>query len=1006
MCRLYVYIISVLFVVTNAQASPDLKIIFNSDGYFVWETSQGSQQVWLDNIFGPLENTAVDAIFWNDGSGNNTANYQSQVLELTGARIGKIDPWLVNLFNQNIDPPQLVIDRAHSLGLKVFYSYRLNDIHDNLLPRELPTFKINHPDWLLGSDNDPFPNALNFEVDAVRQLKLAAISEIITKYNFDGIEIDFFRSTPYFQKDKIAQNAHLLTQLLADIKQVTNQKNYPFYIAARVTETLEGATKNGFDLNSWVSLGLVDYLIFGSGHMPIIKDFTNLKNLGNLKIIAGLYPYSIGAGRTDAFSFYPQSYILGQADNLMRQGADGVYLFNFFPHAQIPALANILNWQADKLGVDKQLIDKLFQDGNSKIFSTRTGWPINQSPGPEYANTGLDPQLPIELQSEQKINLEIEATLPTSKEIIFSALCALRFNNITELDDLEIWFNQKRVVRGLIRQEYQDRAFTSQFALNQNSKWISFPIELVSINSGINNLEIKSKSATTILNAEIHLQTKQELNLASGLLLKEDFLNNTGNTVDRFGHANQAFSVDKAAIAKSYQYKSRISDFTYSTWLRVGKKNQWQTIIDLDNDQQLLGLENNKIAAYGRCGYFHSKKNLGSKWNHLVWSVRGRISRIYLNAKLIDRNSSCKPSSKLIKSINLGDGIKSKRHPSELLYGELDDVRIYQRALSKSEVENLYQIQNQTPQIAPQISLNFDSSISSDTNLQLDITQKNISYAQDRFGISQKSVSFDGNQSFISLKDQTNGFHQIGNSTFSVWFKPTDLNSWRTIFDLDNGQQLLAHNHSNLVIWGRCGVVQVPNVVTTQWQHVAWAIKDQDYQLFLNGQKILQGSNCRQQISAQSINLGANILIDRFADLPLEREVFLGQLDDFNYFNRNLNQSEIVQLYQTGHIQNEIIEVPKLDQVRPAALDRAKLKIKYIKSLSQIKSKIYQANGSVAGFKVSLLLNGKIVKSAFVDNLGQASFKINKNGNYQLIVTNKSKILIKSTSKYWEIGSS
>ena len=126
------------------------RVIFNCDGHAVAKDSKGDLDQWIENLFGPLADSHVDALFWCDGAGGNTANYDSQVLEPTGKRIGKLRPYIAKWINEGHDPPKVVVREAKKQGLDVFYSFRINDIHDAFMPDELPTFKIEHPEWLIG----------------------------------------------------------------------------------------------------------------------------------------------------------------------------------------------------------------------------------------------------------------------------------------------------------------------------------------------------------------------------------------------------------------------------------------------------------------------------------------------------------------------------------------------------------------------------------------------------------------------------------------------------------------------------------------------------------------------------------------------------------------------------------------------------------------------------------------------------------------------------------------
>ena len=81
------------------------RVIFNSDGHGVFKDARGDLDQWIENLFGPLEDSHVDALFWCDGAGGNTANYDSRVLERNGARSGKTDPALEKLITEGNDPP-------------------------------------------------------------------------------------------------------------------------------------------------------------------------------------------------------------------------------------------------------------------------------------------------------------------------------------------------------------------------------------------------------------------------------------------------------------------------------------------------------------------------------------------------------------------------------------------------------------------------------------------------------------------------------------------------------------------------------------------------------------------------------------------------------------------------------------------------------------------------------------------------------------------------------------
>ena len=204
---------------------------------------------YLHGMVGFLDDTHVDALFWHDGAGGNTANYDSDVLELTGQRIGKVHPFLRQLIAEGNDPPKIVVPEARKRGVDVFYSLRINDCHDSIgdgkgLPELVASFKVEHPEWSIGRGH-PYGGVyqLNFAVPEVRELKFAVIEEIFRKYEFDGLEIDFLRSAPHFIPGTEPENAHILTELLRRVRKHLNQRGKqrgrPIPLAVRVSESME-----------------------------------------------------------------------------------------------------------------------------------------------------------------------------------------------------------------------------------------------------------------------------------------------------------------------------------------------------------------------------------------------------------------------------------------------------------------------------------------------------------------------------------------------------------------------------------------------------------------------------------------------------------------------------------------------------------------------------------------------------------------------------------------------
>ena len=336
------------------------RLLFNCDGSMIhcWgraalpqNSGPLSRGEFTDLVFTPIENSGVGTLLFSFGSGN-VAEYQSNVLEWPGEadrfrfpesrtwhggiEVDPRDQYLnpKSLADSGHNPPQIIVDECHRRGMKAFVSLRMNDIHDGQHPRgalpnpELPTFKRLNPDWLV-PDLDWW-SALNFEVAPVRELKLRVIEEFFDRWDFDGIELDWLRHTLYFPRGLEREKGKYLTEFMRAARESLRRRaagrGRPIEIAVRVPERVEWCLEGGFEVPTWIREGLVDFLILGQGLTECrgLSGFRELMGSRRIPIYPSLYPFGNG------YPIYPDEVIRGSAANLWRDGADGLYTFNWF----------------------------------------------------------------------------------------------------------------------------------------------------------------------------------------------------------------------------------------------------------------------------------------------------------------------------------------------------------------------------------------------------------------------------------------------------------------------------------------------------------------------------------------------------------------------------------------------------------------------------------------------------------------------------------------------------
>jgi len=366
---------------------------------------------YLHGMCGFLRDTHVDALFWHDGAGGNTANYDSDVLELTGERIGKVHPFLQQLIRTGNDPAKIIVQEAHRHGVDIFYSFRINDLHDSLgggksHPQLIASFKLEHPDWTIGEGQAyGGVHQLDFAVPEVRELKFSVIEEVFHKYDFDGLEIDFMRSPPHFMPGSEPENAPLLTQFLRRVRkhlaQRAKQRGKHIPLAVRVSETREACRLDGFDVATWVKEQLIDILILGSGAIDIeVESFKELAAGTNVLIYPCLYGWPSG------YMPITPEMTRALAVNYWYQGADGIYTFNWNAHTYTHRPSDNRPEGHAKFQHQMQRLCEIDNPdamrGTDKIFAADRG-----RPGWTYPHNWMHCVLPVTLQAGQNAGVSV-----------------------------------------------------------------------------------------------------------------------------------------------------------------------------------------------------------------------------------------------------------------------------------------------------------------------------------------------------------------------------------------------------------------------------------------------------------------------------------------------------------------------------------------------------------------------------------------------------------------------
>ncbi|GJQ62408.1 MAG: hypothetical protein SCALA702_14610 [Melioribacteraceae bacterium] len=323
-----------------------------------------SQKILLRRIFKDIKEKNYNTVYFQVRANGTTffnSEYEPYSAELTG-RTGSIPAY---------DPAQLSIDLAREFGLEIhawvntFRCFSGND-------RE-PLLDKKHPVTAREDLVVPFyeGETLAYWMDPgnpdTHTYLVELFSDLTTKYNFDGLQLDFIRypgksfndGTTFSRygerRDKAEWRRDNITRFIKSLSQKVKLQN-PYL---KLGTTPIGIYKNppgvyGFeafndvyqDVESWINNGIIDYVIpqiyWDINSNPrfevIAKDWLKMK--GNVQIILG-----IGAYKPEV-----KSEITSQIAISRKLGAEGIAMFryrnisdiNLFSDPALPATYNTI----------------------------------------------------------------------------------------------------------------------------------------------------------------------------------------------------------------------------------------------------------------------------------------------------------------------------------------------------------------------------------------------------------------------------------------------------------------------------------------------------------------------------------------------------------------------------------------------------------------------------------------------------------------------------------------
>ena len=321
------------------------RIIFNNDGDDVFaDNKDASVKAFVAARTTALLGSQVDAIAYSTTRSFAYFTHNTKVCEVFTRKEGRLANNITpDLIAQGLDPLNVMITFCRENDLEIFWGMRMNDTHDTKNPLLRPRWKVDHPEYLMGSEARPPKRGGWTRVDygrkEVRDMAFAVIKDVCDRYDVDGIELDFFRHPLFFKAqatggEATEQDCQLMTDLMRRVRTAADEsaarRGKPILISMRMPDTVAYCRAIGIDLQVWLEERLLDIMI-PSGYFQLAawRDTVALCHRHSVAVFPCLSNCTMQDLSARKRRMNIETY-RARAMNVWASGADGIQIFNCF----------------------------------------------------------------------------------------------------------------------------------------------------------------------------------------------------------------------------------------------------------------------------------------------------------------------------------------------------------------------------------------------------------------------------------------------------------------------------------------------------------------------------------------------------------------------------------------------------------------------------------------------------------------------------------------------------
>ncbi|MEI7938094.1 MAG: LamG-like jellyroll fold domain-containing protein [Verrucomicrobiota bacterium] len=398
-------------------------------------------------------------------------------------------------------------------------------------------------------------------------------------------------------------------------------------------------------------------------------------------------------------------------------------------------------------------------------------------------------------------------------------------------------------------------------------------------------------------------------------------------TADRFGIANSAYSfngVSSEILVPETIFGATNAAWTMSVWLTT---DSGPYAGDLQiytkscaNGQAGIGILDGQIEVAiktaSQAFYIAAAPLLTNSTMHVVGVYRkGQSLALYVNGVMVT-NTPVSNEDLFVSSFPLTSSLGSYHYnggPYEWFRGTMDDFRVYTRALSATEVQQLYACESVPP--PPSFLTNgltayypFNRNANDASGNGNDGTVNGATLTADRFGSPDSAYRFNGT-SWIQLPDTVEPPQPSG-LTLSAWVLadsgPYDAGAWLIHLSSRTGEGGIAlWNASSCGFWVKLQnsnpqgyYANEDTVITNVWIHLVAVYKQGQFVEFWVNGSLAESNAIPNYALYTDPAFPLNSSLGNYDYAPGPYNGFSGAMDDVRIYNRALSPVEVQALYQ------------------------------------------------------------------------------------------------------------